>query len=152
MEKLVFKKYSEKHRRDLNTWIKNEQNLGSNGFNNFVVTQGVELGDYLSFINDEMDDMNCFVVLLNDKLIGFFVISFNNNIVHVEICGINPEFRGQGLINEILTKLSLKLKKEGIEKLTLSVNNTNLSGLKSFSKIARKACHQSKENYTLLEI
>jgi len=152
MEKIVFKKYSEKHRDELNKWIKKEQNLGEDVFNNFVVTRGVELGDYLSFINNEMEDMKCFVVLQNKTIVGFFVICINNNVVHVEICGINPEFRGQGLINQILTKLSINLKKEGIEKITLSVNNNNAVGLKSFERIARRAKYQHNPQYTCLEI
>lgn len=152
MEKIVFKKYNEKHRKELNTWIKKEQILGGNGFNNFVVSKGTELGDYLSFINDEMDDMKCFVALKNTSMVGFFVLSFHGQTAHVEICGINPDFRGQGLMNEILTKLSSTLKKEGIERITLSVNNKNETGLKSFSKIARRVEGACKKSYSLLEI
>ena len=152
MEKIVFKKYDDKYREELNKWIKKEQNLGRDDFNNFVVIRGVELGDYLNFISNEMEDMKSFVVLNGKTVVGFFVMSINNKVVDVEICGVNPDFRGQGLMNKILTKLSEDLREKGIKKITLSVNNENKPGLKSFGKIAKPVDNIYKNNYTFLEM
>lgn len=152
MEKIVFKKYNEKYRSELNTWVRKEQISGGNGFNSFVVVQGEGLGDYLSFIQDEMEDLECFVAQREKTLVGFFVINYKGNVVHIEICGINPDCRGQGLINKIISKLSKSLKIKGIEKITLSVNNKNTAGLKSFGKIGKKVEQLCKDDYTVLEI
>lgn len=154
MKKLDFISFDKKYVKELNQWQNKENMLGLDGLNQYVVLLDSLLGDYLQFIDKEMSDISCKLVLKDENLVGFLCFSQQDkDHVHVEVMGVNPDFRGKGISGQLLTEFKQKLlEKHGLTKLTLSVNKNNDSGIRSFSKIGTKSQTQNKPNYINYEI
>ena len=127
---------------------------GSNGLNQFVVTEGTMLGDYLEFVNSEMPDITTRLALDKDNLVGFLCYSApQEDHFHIEVMGVNPDCRGKGYASKMLETFKKEKTKEfPNSNLTLSVNKANLAGIASFSKVAKLAKEQDKENYINFEL
>lgn len=154
-KEIVFSAFQEKFQTELNTWQAKEQANGSNGLNQFVVLDSMLLGDYLAFIDQEMDDIDAFLAFDAHQLIGFLCCSYPEpNHAHVEIMGVNPDCRGKGYGTRILDqfKIQLQTTAQKEQRLTLAVKKTNTAGLSSFTKIAKVAPEQNKDNYLNLEL
>ena len=59
MEKFLLTEFNSAYKEELNKWQDKEKANGLNGLSKFVVLKGFLLGDYLEFINEEMEDMSC---------------------------------------------------------------------------------------------
>ena len=153
-DKITFTKYNNSYNEELNTWQAKENAQGRNGLDEFVVSKGTLLGDYLEFLDSEMDDVACDIALLDGNLAGFVCYtSPADGHVHIEIMGINPDIRGKGVARSMLTAFKTEMQEAaGIEKVTLEANKNNESALNSFSKIATKSDYQPKENYVSFEL
>lgn len=154
MDKLIFNSYDKKFNNELNSWHSKEHLLNSNGLTQFIVPEDVLLGDYLSYVEEEMDGIDNFLIFADQQLIGFLGFStHNNNHIHIEYVGVNPSCRGKGYAKEIL----LNFKEEILSRIpdahiTLSVNTKNTPGIKSFLKIAKKSNNQRTSSYIELEL
>ena len=153
-EKITFTQYNNSYNADLNTWGEKEKAQGRNGLDEFVISKGTPLGDYLEFVDGEMSDVACDIALLDGKLAGFICYtSPEDGHVHIEIMGVNPDVRGKGVARSMLTAFKTEMQTvAGIEKITLEANKNNVSALNSFSKIATKSDSQPKENYVSFEL
>ena len=151
---LSFSKFNKGQKCEYNTWQEKEQAQGLNGLNKFVVLQDSLLGDYLEFVDQEIDDTTIESIYIGDNLVGFIGYSMQNDKhLHVEILGINPEFRGKGIASKLLKAFKEKMQNEkSIERFTLSVKKDNESGIASFSKVGKEAKNQDKENYINFEL
>ncbi|MBQ9792758.1 MAG: GNAT family N-acetyltransferase [Clostridia bacterium] len=155
MEDITFTGYQPEFNAELNTWQTKENMAGSNGLNQFVVTEGTMLGDYLEFVDSEMPDITTRLAFDQENLVGFLCYSTpEENHTHIEIMGVNPDCRGKGYSPRMLDsfKKSLQETSQDPQNLTLSVNKANLAGIASFSKVARIAEKQDKENYIHFEL
>lgn len=154
MDKLIFNSFDKKYSEELNSWHSKEHLSNSNGLTQFIVPEDVLLGDYLSYVEEEMDGIDNFLIFDDKQLIGFLGFStHNNNHIHIEYVGVNPNCRGKGFAKEILSSF----KKEVLSRvpdalITLSVNKKNTAGLKSFLKIAKKSDNQQSSSYIELEL
>lgn len=153
-EKITFAQYNNSYNAELNTWQAKENAQGRNGLDEFVVSKGTLLGDYLEFITDEMKDIACDVALLDGDLAGFVCYtSPAEGHVHIEIMGVNPDMRGKGLAKSMLKSFKEEMSIcAGIDKVTLEANKNNEAAINSFSKIATKSESQPKENYISFEL
>ena len=155
MEEITFIGFEPEFKTELNTWQTKENLTGSDGLNQFVVSEGTLLGDYLEFVDSEMPDITTRLAFDDKDLVGFLCYSSpEQNHTHIEIMGVNPDYRGQGYSTKILSGFKKDLEKtsETQHNLTLSVNKKNLVGINSFSKIAHASDKQDKENYINFEL
>ena len=155
MEEITFTDYQPEFKAELNTWQSKENIAGSNGLDQFVVSEGTLLGDYLEFVDSEIDDISARLAFDKEELVGFLCYSTpEQNHAHVEIMGVNPDCRGKGYATKILSgfKKELESNSQGPQSLTLSVNKANLVGITSFSKVAKVSENQNKENYINFEM
>ncbi len=148
MGNIVFKKYQNDFNKELNSWQLKEIDAGENGLEQFVVMKGSLLGDYLEFINSELDGIKVYLAMDNKNLIGFLCYSKpKTNHIHIEILGINPDYRGQGYARKMLISFKNLVSKHNETKLTLSVNKNNMAGIASFSKVATLCEEQKNTDY-----
>lgn len=155
MEEITFGAFEPEYKPELNTWQTKENMAGSDGLNQFVVSEGTLLGDYLEFVNNEMQDISTRLAFNENNLIGFLCFSTpSQDHTHIEIMGVNPDYRGKGYSTKILSefKKELETTSQDPHSLTLSVNKKNLVGINSFSKIAHTSDKQDKENYINFEL
>jgi len=147
-------KYQEKYNKELNTWQEKEKQRGENGLDKFVVPQGVLLGDYLKYVQEEMKEISLIVAMHKKIVVGFLGYSMpENDHVHVEIMGINPDCRGYGLAQRLLTSFKdVVIEEMDINKLTLAVKRENLAGIRAFSKIATRSEELDTEHYLGFEL
>ena len=149
LQPITFTNFDSQYVGELNTWQQKENSLGYDGLNEFVVSKGSGLGDYLQFITDEMPDVPCLLAFDQKDLVGF--VSYSTPTpqhTHIEIMGINPDLRGQGMSSRLLLDFkSMMLEQTGMKELTLDVNKKNSSGRKAFAKIGTLATEQKKEDY-----
>ena len=138
---LSFSQFDKRQKTEYNTWQAKEQEQGLNGLDKFVVLQDSLLGDYLEFVDQEIDDTTIESIYVGDELVGFIGYSMQSDKhVYVEILGVNPEFRGKGISKKILQIFKKRMQSEqNIERFTLSVKKDNESGIKSFSKVGNVA-------------
>lgn len=152
MNNLKLINFNNTYKTYLNTWQAKEKELGQMGFNNFIVLDGYALGDYLGFINDEMNDIFCNLAIQDEQLAGFICFSRpEKNHIHIEMLGVNPEMRGQKLSNKILALFKESVKTKNV-RISFSVNRQNKAGLSSFSKLGKFAQNQTKANYIDFEL
>ncbi len=152
-QQITFTRYNNSFNPELNTWQAKEQAQGRNGLDEFVVSKGSLLGDYLEFLDSEMDDVACDIALLENEVAGFICYtSPAEGHVHIEIMGINPDIRGKGLARNMLQAFKQDMTKVGFEKVTLEANKNNQAAINSFSKVATKSATQPKENYIGFEL
>jgi RimJ/RimL family protein N-acetyltransferase len=146
--------YEKKFNAELNTWQDKENTVGLNGLNRFVVPEGALLGEYLAFITSELNDTKVSVVLEGDVIIGFVGYSSpNEDCIHIEIMGVNPECTGKGYAKQILQEFKTKLSLEtGAKYFTLAVKRENNPGIKAFSKIGKRVEKHDSEQYIGFEI
>lgn len=118
--KITFTKYNHSYDSKLNTWQAKEQAQGHNGLDNFVVTKGSLLGEYLAFVDEELHDIACDIVLLDGELAGFICYtSPADSHVHIEVLGVNPDMRGKGVAKSMLKTFKSELKEAAdIEKIS----------------------------------
>ena len=155
MEDITFTGFQPDYKPELNTWQTKENLTGSNGLNQFVVSEGSLLGDYLEFVDSEMEDITTHLAFDKDNLIGFLCHSTpEENHTHIEIMGINPDYRGKGYAPRMLDsfKQLMQSTAQDPQSVTLSVNKANIVGITSFSKVAKVAEKQDKENYINFEL
>ena len=147
-------KYQEMYNDELNTWQEKENQRGENGLDKFVVPQGVLLGDYLKYVQEEMQEISLVVATHEKRVVGFLGYSMPEyDHVHVEIMGVNPDCRGKGLAQGLLTIFKdAVIEKMNIDKVTLAVKRENLSGIRAFSKIATRAEKLDTEYYLGFEL
>ena len=151
MKNLIFIDFEPDFCQILNSWHKTEQKGGHDGFGEFIVPSGVLLGDYISFIKQNIDELNCKIVLDGKNIVGFICYIKNENSLFVECMGVSPDFRGQGYSGKILTLLKTEASALGIARVTLNVHKNNSSGIRSFSKVGKRT-ESSSENYIDFEI
>ena len=149
LQPLTFTGFDEKYTQELNSWQQKENSSGYDSLNEFVVPKGTGLGDYLQFVTEEMPDSPCVLAFDEQNLVGF--VSYSNPTethVHIEIMGVNPDYRGQGMSSRVLLDFkSLMQEQTGMQTLTLDVNKKNASGKKAFAKIGTLSPEQKKDNY-----
>ncbi|PNR93966.1 GNAT family N-acetyltransferase [Petrotoga sp. 9PWA.NaAc.5.4] len=75
-----------------------------------------------------------FVVFLNEKAVGFSIISTRNKIGRIDSIGVKEEFRGSGLASEIMFKTIENLKWKGIETLILEVVDLDKRSIRFYEK------------------
>ena len=150
---LTFEDFSKKFKEELNTWQEIENQNGEFGIDEFIVSKGTKLGDYIEFFTNEID-MISKIVLENEKVIGFVCYVLNkNNSVHIEMVGVNPNFRKLGYAKKILLKLKEEvIKNYSVKKVTLAVNKRNKAGINSFSKFAKETAYCSSDDYIGFEL
>jgi ribosomal protein S18 acetylase RimI-like enzyme len=152
-QQITFTKYNNSFNPELNTWQAKEQAEGRNGLDEFVVSKGSLLGDYLEFLDSEMDDVACDIAMIEDQVAGFVCYtSPADGHVHIEILGINPDMRGKGIAKSMLQSFKQEMAHADISKVTLEANKNNQSAINSFSKVAIKSATQPKENYIGFEL
>lgn len=146
---LTFTNFDNSFVPELNTWQQKENSLGYDGLNEFVVSKGSGLGDYLQFVSEEMPDVPCLLAFDQKDLVGFVSYSTPEPThTHIEIMGVNPDFRGQGMSSRLLLDFKQLMQEQtGMQTLTLDVNKKNTSGKKAFAKIGTLAPEQKKDNY-----
>lgn len=150
-ENIVFVDYSPRFKSELNAWSDAEQARGLRGFQDFVATKGVKLGDYIDYFATETDIIAKLAICKAD-LVGFVLYSLDASKAHIEIAGTNPNFRGKGYANRIMLKLRDDLHSLGVTKIEFEVDKRNLVALKTFGKIAKPSTTQSLSNYTGMEL
>ncbi|MBQ8792692.1 MAG: GNAT family N-acetyltransferase [Clostridia bacterium] len=146
-------KYNKKYKKELNSWQDKEKQLGLSGLEDFVVVKGTLLGDYLELIDGEMDIV-CKLALEENALVGFVCYEKRKGgEYHIEIMGVNPDCRGRGYSQRLLTALKELLSKEDdFRSLSLSVNVRNTTGQKAFDKVGKAIGISDNENYIEYEI
>ena len=155
MEEIFFTNYDNEFKDELNTWQSKENLAGSNGLNDFVVSESTLLGDYIEFINRSIDDITTCLAFNEKSIVGFLCYSKpEENHTHIEVMGVNPDCRGKGYASKMLIgfKKELEENSENPQNLTLSVNKKNINGINSFSKVAKVSKKQDKENYINFEL
>ena len=149
LQPLTFENFDNSYSAELNTWQQKENSLGYDGLNDFVVSRGTGLGDYLQFVSEEMPDVSCLLAFDQNTLAGF--ISYTNPTeqhTHIEIMGVNPDLRGQGMASRLLLDFKQMMQeKTNMQQLTLDVNKKNSSGRKAFAKVGTVSPEQKKEDY-----
>lgn len=146
-------KYSNNYKQQLNTWQDKEKAQGSTGFEDFVVVKGALLGDYLELIDAEMPTV-CLLAEDDAELVGF--VCYEKKVdgeYHIELLGTNPDKRGKGYSQKILTKLKEELvQQQDFVSLTLSVNVKNIAGQHAFDKVGKRTGISENENYFEYEL
>jgi len=145
---MELKNYNNIYIDELNAWQKEEERIGLNSLNKFVVVEGELLGDYLDFIAQEMQSQ-ILLAFVEGALVGFVCYEEKEKgHYHVEIMGVSPKERGKGHSKQILTTLkNLLMQDKDFKTLTLSVNVKNIAGQKAFDKIGKNIGLSENENY-----
>lgn len=154
MSNIIFETYDKKYNKELNTWQSKENQAGYDGLNEFVVARGTLLGDYLTFTCEQLDDIKVKLAFKDNALVGFVAYSRQSQEhIHIEIMGINPECRGQGLSAEMLQEFKKQIfKNPNIKQLTLAVKNSNKSGIRAFSKVGTLSSEQKNNGYISFDL
>ncbi len=152
MEKINFYIYNDAYRQILNQWHKNEQDKGETALDEFVVPKGELLGDYISFVCDNMNQTICTVATIQDEIVGFLCYEINGTNAHIEIMGVSPQHRGKGIGGNMLKCFKEEMLLHNISKITLDVNKENIVGQNAFSKVASVSKNQTKDNYISYEL
>ena len=150
---MELKNFDKKYIKELNSWQAEEEKLGLSGFNKFVVVEGELLGNYLDFIQSQMQTKT--MIALDEKRLAGFVCyeEKEKGHYHVEIMGVSPKQRGKGYAKQILTCLkNMLMQDQNFKNLTLSVNVRNIAGQKAFDKIGQNVGLSENENYYEYEI
>lgn len=151
---ITFLPYSKEYNDTLNDWHKQEKKMGQTGLDDFVVSRGSLLGDYITYIDQELDDIVCRLAFDQDNLVGFLCYSMQDEKhAHVEIMGIDPSQRNRGLARDMLIGFKKDmLQNTTAERITLSVKKENTSGIHSFSKVATESPKQTMSNYIDMQL
>lgn len=146
---LNFELFDNKYVPELNSWSEKESAAGRTGLEDFVVSKGTQLGDYVAFVSEEMPDVTSYLAFHEKDLVGFMCLTVpEQDHMHIEIMGVNPDCRGQGVATKMLCNFKSKMLAEtSATQLTLEVNKKNIAGIKSFSKVATKDKEQTKDDY-----
>ena len=151
---LQFRSYNSAQTKEFNYWHTKEREEGFYGLDRYVVLQDCLLGDYLEFVDGQIDDIFVESVYLKEKLVGFIGYSMQNDShLHVEILGVNPDFRGKGIAGEMLKAFKAKMQQsQNIDRFTLSVKKDNESGIASFAKVGTRIKKDKEESYIDFEL
>ena len=152
-KKILFVLFDESYTAELNTWQAIENSQGRDGLSEFVVSRGTLLGDYISYIDEQLDAITCNIAIQDNQVVGFICHSKPElNHAHVEIMGVNPNYRGQGIARNMLREFKTIMTEQGNDKVTLEVKKENTSGISSFSKVGTPSTKQSKDSYIGFEL
>lgn len=154
MEKLIFQSYEQKYKSELNSWHSKEYSFNENGLSQFIVPESILLGDYIEFIDENMKNTTNMLIFDSNQLIGFLGYDKpQENHIHIEYVGVNPDKRGKGYAKTILEQFKTEINTRNPQiNITLEVNKANSAGLKSFSKIAKQAETQEIEGYVQFKL
>lgn len=151
MEKIELKKYDSKFKNELNSWSEIEKSNGLTGFEDFVSSKGVGLGDYLDYFTNETD-IETRLAFCNESLVGFISYTKELDSVHIEVAGVNPNERGKGFAKKIILKLKEELNKSIKVKIMFEIHKNNKSALQSYGKLAKISDKQTMENFIQMEM
>ena len=117
----------------LMTWFTNQEELtrwagpGFNypfSFNSFKTSLNLSASCSYSLSSDE------------DELLAFAQYSLRLNRIHLARIVINPDFRGQGLVKQLITRLLIKAKSEfKVNQCSLFVFADNHSAISAYQKL-----------------
>lgn len=83
---------------------------------------------------------NTFLVLINSKIVGLFVIRRVRNTAHLEDFVIDAGFRGKGLSDLVMDAIHDKLLSEGCEIVFLETGSRNKRAKRFFERAGYKKC------------
>ena len=154
MGNIVFINFNSDHKDQLNTWQQKEQEKGFSGLDDFVVPKGSLLGDFLTYIVENVDDIMVHIAVDANKIVGFICTTCpTSEHFHIEIMGVNPDLRGKGYAKRLLEEFKKQATyKFGLQRLTLNVKENNESGKRAFAKIGKLAQDQPETNYIAFEL
>ena len=147
---IKFCDFDKKYVMELNAWQNVEEGRGEFGLRDYVGVEGVLLGDYIDFVSSEAG-IETKVALSEDRVVEFVsYVKKKGNEIYVELIGVNPSERGNNIAERIMSKLKSTAGSANY-KITFRVKDTNIRGLKAFSKFSHKNKDLTYDGYTGFE-
>ena len=87
----------------------------------------------------QRQDSDCYVIEQSERVVGFFLVIYEPDGLHMANLAVDPEFRRRGLALLALDWIEELAKERGAERIALEVRETNLAAQLLYRKAGYRA-------------